>query len=99
MARRVTTTDTAARGLRAARRWLTQPGSGLVGARRYAALRLARRSLRSYPYLGVSSPETPGHRQLAISDYRLIHTVEPDTGDADTAGDIVIIAVLGPGQP
>ena len=62
-------------------------------------LRDAGERLLDNPYLGARVAGRSQTRQLAVSGYRLIYTVEPDTGDADTAGDIVIIAVLGPGQP
>ena len=51
------------------------------------------------PYLGARVAGAAPARQLAVSGYRLIYIVEPDTGNANTAGDIRIIAVLGPGQP
>lgn len=50
------------------------------------------------PYLGGRVAGAAPARQLAVSGYRLIYTIEPDTGDANTAGDILIITVLGPGQ-
>ena len=99
MPRKVTTAPEAALALAAARRWLRQPGSGPVGARRWDALRDARRSLRDYPYLGAVSDEHPGHRQHVVSGYRLIYQVDPDTGDSATAGNVRIVAVFGPGQP
>lgn len=99
MPRRVTTAPGAVLALAAARRWLLQPGSGPAGARRWDALREARRSLRDHPYLGGESEEHPGHRQYVVSGYRLIYRVHPDTGDGATAGDVRIVAVFGPGQP
>ena len=99
MARRVTTAPDAAVALAAARRWLLQPGSGKAGARRWQALRNARRSLRDYPYLGGASEEHPRHGQLVVSGYRLSYQVVPDTGESSTAGDVRIVSVFGPGEP
>ncbi len=99
MPRRVTTAPEAVRALGEARSWLLQSGSGPVGAKRWQSLRDARRTLRAHPYLGRPSEEHPGHRQLVMSGYRLLYRVDPDTGDSDTAGDIRIVAVFGPGQP
>ena len=98
MPRQVRTAPEAALALAAARRWLLQPGSGITGARRWNALRVARRSLRDHPYLGGESDEHPNHRQLVVSGYRLIYHLDPDTGDSATAGDVRIVAVFGPGQ-
>jgi plasmid stabilization system protein ParE len=99
MARVVTTAPDAAEALRQARLWLTQPGSGGNGRARWEALRAARLRLRDYPYLGAPSVEQPGCRQLVVSAHRIIYRVDPDTGDSATAGDIRILAVLGPGLP
>jgi plasmid stabilization system protein ParE len=98
MRRSVTIDPEAARALEAARLWLLQPGSGAGAARRWEALRRAPRNLQRYPYLGPASQDFPGRRQIVVSRYRIIYKVDPDTGDSQTAGDIRIIAVFGPGQ-
>ncbi len=54
--------------------------------------------LRDHPYLGVPSLDMPGLRQLIVAEHRIIYRVHPDTGDTETAGDVRILAVLGPGQ-
>lgn len=99
MLRRVSLSRQAARDLDHAREWLTQPGSGNRGRARWNALQDSRRELRRFPYLGPLSERYPGLRQLVVSGYRVIYLVDPDTGDSATAGDILIVAVLGPGQP
>jgi len=98
MRRKVTTTADATDALQAARLWLTQPGSGRSGRRRWEYLRDAGKRLRGNAYLGAVLPEVPGHRQLVVSGYRVIYQVQPDTGENATAGDIRIVAVFGPGQ-
>ena len=99
MPRAVTTAPEAAEALKATRRWLTQPGSGPDGRKRWEALRDARRRLRTHPYLGPASDEHPGRRVLVVPGYRLIYRVAPDTGNNATAGDVRLLAVFGPGQP
>ena len=98
MPRRVTIAPAAAEGFRRARLWLLQPGSGPAGLRRWEALREARRRLRDHPYLGTPSADHPGLRQLVVAEHRLIYRLVPDTGDAGTAGDVLILALFGPGQ-
>ena len=96
---KVITAPEAARALAAARVWLTQPGSGFRGRRRWEKLLNAPGRLRAFPYSGERA-EHPGHYVLVEpeSGYRLIYTIDPDTRDSGTAGDIRIVAVFGPGQ-
>jgi plasmid stabilization system protein ParE len=54
--------------------------------------------LANAPYTGASSQRHPGLRDLVVANYRLFYTVDPDTGDVATAGDILIVAIIGPGQ-
>src|SRR3712207_5392908 len=99
MPRKVITAPEAAQALAAARLWLTPPGSGLRGRRRWERLLNAPGRLAIFPYSGEKA-EHPGHYVLVerTSGYPLIYTIDPDTGDSDTAGDIRIVAVFGPGQ-
>lgn len=92
------TAPAAAEGLRSAREWLTQPGSGEAGLRQWDSLRRALRNLRTHPYLGPPSADHRDHRQLVVAAHRILYRVDPDTGNAATAGDIRIVAVFGPGQ-
>jgi plasmid stabilization system protein ParE len=96
--RTVTIAPGAAVALREARLWLTQKGSGIDGRRRWEELKNARRRLREWPYIGALSQEHAGHRQLVVSGYRILYFVEHDTGDSQTAGNIRMVAVFGPGQ-
>jgi len=98
MRRVVTISAEAARALDMAEQWLCQPGSGPTGAKRWLALRRAPRVLQRNPYIGPASDDFPHHRQLVVSDYRVIYQVDPDTGQSKTAGNIRIVAVFGPGQ-
>lgn len=98
MARKVTTAPQAAKAFRQARRWLTQTGAGPDGQARWETLRTARFRLLVHPYLGASMAGQPKRRQLVVGEYRIIYVLQPDTGDSATAGDIAIVAVLGPGQ-
>jgi hypothetical protein len=98
VARNVVTGSDAARGLRQAREWLTQPGSGASGRRRWRAVRDAWMRLRDWPYAGPESPEHPGHRVLVVEGYAIIYRIECDTGDRATAGDVRLLAIFPPGK-
>lgn len=69
------------------------------GLRRWERLRDASDRLVLFPYAGERAAH-PGHYVLVerSSGYRLVYTIDPDTGDSRTAGDITIVAVFGPGQ-
>ena len=99
MRRTVTFANEAVADLGAARVWLRQPGSGAFAERRWIALRQVAAALRRNPYLAPESVEHPGFRVRIVHGYRVFYEVNPDTGDAATAGDILIVAILGPGQP
>lgn len=92
------TAPKAAVDLRGARTWLLQPGSGPDARARWEALRDARRSLRDHPYLGRRDEGHEGCRVLSVSGHRIVYQVTPDTGDAETAGDVEVLRVFGPGQ-
>lgn len=78
--------------------WLTQPGSGPAARRRLAAIRTASNRLRDYPCL-YAIGDHPGVRELPCpGGYRALHDVSPDTGRNDTAGDVRVLRVFGPGQ-
>jgi plasmid stabilization system protein ParE len=97
MSRRVITAPTAAKGLRDARIYLTQPGSGPGGRQKWENIRDARRQLRERPYIGPQSPEHPGCRCLVREGYRIVYEISPDTGSTETAGDVTVLAVFPPG--
>ena len=97
MVRRVVIAPAAARGLREAREWLTQPGSGPAGRTRWERIRAALRRLRDWPCSGAESPEHPGCRALVVSGWLVVYDIAPDTGEGSAAGDIRILAVFPPG--
>jgi plasmid stabilization system protein ParE len=97
MPRKVTTAPAAAEGFRAARDWLTQPGSGPVGRQKWMNVRDARKRLRDFPYAGPPSPDHPGLRNPIREGYAIVYRVDPDTGDSATAGDVTVLAVFLPG--
>lgn len=97
MARRVVTSAAAATGLRDARLWLMQPGSGPAGRARWIRLRDARKQLGTLPYSGPASADHPGCRALVVEGYFIVYELDPDTGDSETAGDVTVLAVFPPG--
>ena len=47
----------------------------------------------------VSGRESPGFREAPLTGgYRVIYQVDPDTGRNDTAGNVLILRIFGPGQ-
>jgi plasmid stabilization system protein ParE len=84
--------------LDAARQWLTQPGSGPAARRKLAQILHAAEDLCRHPcrwpvghYQGVRERPCAG-------GYRIMNRVSPDTGNNDTAGDVRVLRVFGPGQ-
>lgn len=98
MARRVLVAPRAAEGFRCARNGLTQHGSGPVGHQRWQELKKAKTQIRLAPCRWPISTDLPGKRKFSVEGYQIIYSVEPDTGDNETAGDVNILAVFGPGQ-
>jgi plasmid stabilization system protein ParE len=97
LARKVVTSEPAAEDLQEARKWLNQPGSGSKARSRFTQIREAIKELRQAPCTW-SAERHPPFRERVVSDYRIIYQVLPDTGDNRTAGDVVVLRVLGPGQ-
>jgi plasmid stabilization system protein ParE len=96
--RRLGYTDDALADIAAIRGWLTQPGSGAVSRRKLNAIRAAIRQLRTYPCL-FAIGDNPGIRELPCGGgFRALYRVTPDTGSNDTAGDVLVLRVFGPGQ-
>ena len=77
--------------------WLLQPGAGPTAIRRLERLRAAISGLADLPCAWPRSPGTSA-RQLVCQDYRVVYRLSPDTGDNQTAGDVLILRVFGPGQ-
>jgi plasmid stabilization system protein ParE len=96
--RNLSYTDKALADLDAAKRWLTQPGSGPAAHRRLASMWAAIEALRDHPcrypvgqHRGVRELPCPG-------GYRALYRVHPDTGRDETAGEVRVLRVFGPGQ-
>jgi hypothetical protein len=62
------------------------------------ATRAAINRLRQHPCL-YPVGQHPGVRELPCDGgYRLLYEVRPDTGRDETAGDVRVLRVFGPGQ-
>jgi len=96
--RRLQYTEQAGDDLENIRRWLTQPGAGQAALRRLNEIRTAIRGLLEHP--GRYAPtEHEGVRELPCrGGYRVLYRVSPDTGRDETAGDVRVLRVFGPGQ-
>ena len=98
MPRRLIYAPRARDDLDAMRRWLTQPGSGSAARRRLTAIRAAINQLRQHPCLYPAGQHS-GVRELPCDGgYRALYRVHPDTGRDETAGDVRVLRVFGPGQ-
>jgi plasmid stabilization system protein ParE len=96
--RRLSYTDDALADLAGVTRWLTQPGSGPAARRRLAAIWTAIEQLREQPCLWAVG-QHPGVRELPRAGaYRAFYEVHPDTGRDETAGDVLVLRLYGPGQ-
>jgi hypothetical protein len=63
-----------------------------------AAIRAAIIGLREYPCL-YPDREHPGVREMPCDGgYRVLYEIYPDTGRSETAGDVRVLRVFGPGQ-
>ena len=60
------------------------------------ALTAAIDRLTNHPCRG--RPDGTGKRILIAGRYRVIYGVSPDIGRNETAGDVTILRILGPGQ-
>ena len=84
--------------LAAITRWLTQPGSGPRARRRLAAIWAEIERLRDHP-CRYPVGQHRGVRELPCSSaYRALYRLHPDTGRDETAGDVRVLRVFGPGQ-
>jgi plasmid stabilization system protein ParE len=91
-------TDKALADLEAIRGWLTQPGAGPAAGRRLAAVWAAIERLRQHP-CRYAAGQHPGVRELACDGgYRALYEVIADTGCDQTAGDVRVLRVFGPGS-
>lgn len=98
MLRRLIYAPRARNDLEAITRWLTQPGSGPRAQRRLAAIWAAIERLREYP-CRYPVGQHRGVRELPCDGgCRALYRLHPDTGRDETAGDVQVLRVFGPGQ-
>lgn len=98
MPRRLRYTDEALTDLISIRDWLTQPGAGSAAKHRLAAIRAAIRRLKQYPCLYPVGDHAGTREVPCAGGYRALYEVDADTGRNDTAGDVLVLRVFGPGQ-
>lgn len=98
MPRRLRYTPEARDDLDAIWHWQTQLGSGPAARRRLMAIRAAINRLLEHP-CRYPVGRHPGVRELPCDGgYRALYEVVPDTGRDETAGDVQMLRVYGPGQ-
>jgi plasmid stabilization system protein ParE len=95
--RRLKLADAAMVDLAGIRRWLRQAGAGEVAKRRLHHIQRAIRELRAAPCRWPYS-EHEGARERIVEGYKIVYRVDPDTGDNNTAGDVMVRRVFGPRQ-
>jgi plasmid stabilization system protein ParE len=96
--RRLLYTNQALADLDAISGWLTQSGAGPAARRKLMAIRTSIRRLRQHPCLHPVGDHS-GVRELPCQGgYRALFRVNPDTGRDDTAGEVPMLRVFGPGQ-
>ena len=84
--------------LEAARRWLTQPGSGPTARRKLVGIRDAIENLRVNPCRYPLGRHAGVRERPCAGGYRVLYEVLPDTGRDDTAGEVRVLRIFGPGQ-
>ena len=78
--------------------WLRQPGAGSKARKRLLMIATAIERLRGHP-CRYPFGDHSGVRELPCSGgYRALYRVQTDTGRDETAGDVVVLRVFGPGQ-
>jgi plasmid stabilization system protein ParE len=96
--RALTVSPRAELDLHAIRLWLMQPGAGPIARRRLGAITQAIERLLEQPCLHAVGQHR-GLRELSCGrGYRVIYRITPDTGRNETAGDVLILRIFGPGQ-
>jgi plasmid stabilization system protein ParE len=97
LSRNLTIAPAALRDLAGVRDWLRQPGAGIIARRKLQNIRAAIRVLKQMPCLWAYG-DHPDIREIPVEGYRVLYEVKPDTGHSQTAGDVVVLRVFGPGQ-
>jgi plasmid stabilization system protein ParE len=90
--------DSALADLEAIAHWLAQPGSGPAARRRLTSLWASIEQLREYPCLSAIGRHQGVRERPCAGGYRVFYAVHPDTGRNDTAGEVRVLRVFGPGQ-
>ena len=98
MTRKVTVGPRAQGDIVAHSRWLSQPGAGDRARRQLRAIQAAINALQDEPIMWPRSPDHPSYRERAVGGYVVVYRVEPDTSRRETAGDVYVLRVFGPGQ-
>lgn len=98
MPRALRYTDKAVADLDRAARWLMQPGSGAAARRRLVAMWAAIEGLREHPCRYPLGQHRGVRERRCAGGYRALYRIVPDTGRDETAGDVLVLRVFGPGQ-
>jgi plasmid stabilization system protein ParE len=98
LGRSVELSEKAAQKLAGIKRWYSQPGAGRAAARRIQAIVAAIECLEFFPFMGRPG-DTPGTRELTAQEHRIVYEVAEGDDTPETAGDIVVLNILGPGEP
>jgi plasmid stabilization system protein ParE len=53
--------------------------------------------LADQPYLGQPG-EYPGTRKLTVEEHVVVYRLQPETDEASTGGDALVLRIFGPGQ-
>lgn len=79
------------------RKWFNQPGAGTAAAERLNRLEASILALVDRPYAWPPGPK-PGTRLLISQRHVILYRIAPDTGDTQTAGNVFLVRIFGPGQ-
>ncbi|MGH7152604.1 MAG: type II toxin-antitoxin system RelE/ParE family toxin [Acetobacteraceae bacterium] len=94
--RTITYTVAALVDISAMQAWLTQPGAAARARRRMVRILAAIDGLADHPCrFAVGSA---GVCEFTCEGYRIVYRVLPDTGRDETAGDVQLLRLFGPGQ-
>lgn len=97
MPRVVRLTPEARDDLSAIRQWYSQPGSGAAARRRAQSIVSAIERLNEHPCRHARGGH-PNTGEFSVVGHRVIYEVHPDTGRNETAGDVLVLRIFGPGQ-
>jgi plasmid stabilization system protein ParE len=95
--RRIYYTTAALDDIERMRRWYSQPGAGRTAKERARRIAGAIRGLRVDPAMRPRG-EIAGKRERVVEGHTIVYSVDPDTDDSRTDGDVYVLRVFGPGQ-